>query len=55
MYMWLLKIQSFNFAFAPSADLHLHVIVNVPGEAPQKQNVLKSQGKVSTTSRTVKR
>ena len=34
MYMWLvLKIQCFNFAFAPSADLHLHVIVNVPGES----------------------
>ena len=29
----MLKIQCFNFAFAASADLHLHVIFNVPGES----------------------
>ena len=32
----MLKIQCFNFAFAPSADLHLHVIINIPGESTTK-------------------
>ena len=44
MYMWLLKIQSFNFVFAPSADLHLHVIVNVPGESTTKAKLFEVAG-----------
>lgn len=32
----MLKIQCFNFAFVPSADLHLHVIINIPGESTTK-------------------
>lgn len=43
MYMYM-KIQSFNFAFAPSADLHLHVIVNVPGESTTKAKLFEVAG-----------
>ena len=32
----MLKIQCFNSAFAPSANLHLHVIINIPGESTAK-------------------
>lgn len=39
-----LKIQCFNFPFAPSADLHLHVIVNVPGESTTKGKLFEVAG-----------
>ena len=43
--MWLvLKIQCFNFAFAPSADLHLHVIINIPGESTTKAKLFEVAG-----------
>ena len=44
--MWLvLKIQCFNFAFAPSADLHLHVIINIAGESTTKAKLSEVAGK----------
>ena len=43
--MWLvLKIQCFNFAFAPSADLHLHVIINIPEESTTKAKLSEVAG-----------
>ena len=43
--MWLvLKIQCFNFAFAPSADLDLHVIINIPGETTTKAKLFEVAG-----------
>lgn len=41
----MLKIQGFNFAFAPSADIHLHDIINIPGESTTKAILSKVAGK----------
>ena len=40
----MLKIQCFNFAFPASADLHLHVIINIPGESTTKANLFEVAG-----------